>query len=278
MSNGNLFYSAVFRFRNMATLVSWCAIVYLLSQSTPANIQQDIVNNITDMTTFTTGAYGVGALLYIGLVMQSFFSNSFKDEVKRKEKKREINALNRQCHRLSTQTKGFATPVQRQKLRKIMQDKDDIFNSLKRGDEYSYLKEKIVEKSLNLVVSYTKLMTNYSIRSKELSEINISNLMTKINANRRKLSFMKDGRMMDDVKSIIEMDEQVIQRVKDEKNELERIHARLDYIESMLSMFKHQIVSSIESEEMVEKLETAVNEATALDSVLQERRRNQIRM
>ena len=276
--NGNLFYSAIFRFRNFGTLVFWCAVVYMLSQSTPANIQQDIVNNITDMTTFTTGAYGVGALLYIGLVIQSLFSNSFKEQVKRNEKKKEINGLNRQCARLAAQTKGFATPVQRQKLRKIMQDKDDIFNSLKRGDEYSYLKEKIVEKSLNLVVSYTKLMTNYSIRSKELAEINISDLMNKINANRRKLSFMKDSRMMDDVKSIIEMDEQVIQRVKDEKNELERIHARLDYIESMLSMFKHQIVSSIESEEMVEKLETAVNEATALDSVLQERRRNQIRM
>jgi hypothetical protein len=120
-------------------------------------------------------------------------------------------------------------------------------------------------------------MTNYSIRSKELSEINISDLMNKINANRRKLSFMKDGRMLEDITSIIEMDEKVIQRVKDEKNELERIHARLEYIESMLSMFKHQIVSSVESEEMVEKLETAVNEATALDNVLQERRRNQIR-
>lgn len=87
---------------------------------------------------------------------------------------------------------------------------------------------------------------------------------------------MKDDRMLDDINNVIEMDEKAIQRVKDERNELERIHARLDYIESMLNMFKHQIISSIESEEMVEKLETAVNEATALDSVLQERRRNQI--
>ena len=159
-----------------------------------------------------------------------------------------------------------------------MQDKDDILNSLKRGDERSYLKEKIVEKSLNLVISYIKLMTNYSIRIKELSELNTNDLMNKINANRRKLSFLKDERMIEDIKSIIQMDENNIQRIKEEKNELERINARLDYIESMLGMFKHQIISSIESEEMVEKLETAVNEATALDSVLQERRRNQIRL
>lgn len=273
--NGNLFYNAVFRFRNISTLVFWCAFVYLLSGA--PNIQQSLAPNI-DAFSLTTGAYGVGAVLYLALVIQSLFNNSFREEVKRKEKKKEINDLNRQCMRLSSQTRNFASPIQRQKLRKIMQDKDDIFNSLKRGDGQSYLKEKIVEKSLNLVISYTKLITNYSIRSKELSEINISDLMNKINVNRRKLSFMKDDRMLEDITSIIEMDEKVIQRVKDEKNELERIHARLDYIESMLSMFKHQIVSSIESEEMVEKLDTAVNEATALDSVLQERRRNQIRL
>ncbi len=275
MNNGNLFYNAIFRFRNMATLIFWCSLVFLISGA--PDLQNVNISGF-DINTLATGAYGVGALLYVALVIQSMFSNNYKDEVQKKEKKREINRLNRECTRLWSQTKSYASPIQRQKLRKIMQDKDDIFNSLKRGDGHSYLKEKIVEKSLNLVISYTRLMTNFSIRSKELSEINISDLMNKINANRRKLSFMKDNRMYDDIKSIIEMDEQVINRVKEEKNELERIHARLDYIESMLSMFKHQIVSSIESEEMVEKLETAVNEATALDSVLQERRRNQIRM
>ncbi len=272
---GNLFYSAIFRFRNMATLIFWCTLVYLVS-SVP-DLQSINLYGL-DATTLATGAYGIGALAYIVMVIQSLFSNNFKDEVQKKEKKKEINQLNRQCSKLFSQARNYASPIQRQKLRKIMQDKDDIFNSLKREEGHSYLKEKIVEKSLNLVVSYTRLMTNYSIRSKELSEINISSLMNKINANRRKLSFLKDDRMLEDVKSVIEMDEQTIQRVKDEKNELERIFARLDYIESMLGMFKHQIVSSIESEEMVEKLETAVNEATALDSVLQERRRNQIRM
>ena len=272
---GNFFYSAIFRFRNIATLFIWSALVFLISGA--PDIQGMSINGY-GITTLATGAYGVGALLYVALVIQSMFSKSFQEEVERKEKRREINRLNRECSRLSSQTRNYATPIQRQKLRKIMQDKDDIFNSLKRGEGNSYLKEKIVEKSLNLVISYTKLMTNYCIRSKEQSEINIGDLMNKINANRRKLNFMKDDRAYEDVKSIIEMDEQVINRVKEEKKELERIHARLDYIESMLSMFKHQIVASIESEEMVEKLETAVNEATALDNVLQERRRNQIRM
>lgn len=272
--NGNLFFSAIFRFRNFATLIGWCAVVYLISSS-PEVQNMGLGSNIDKLI---TGAYGLGAITYLGLVIQSLFSNSYREEVKLKEKKKELNRLNRECNRLAVQARSTATPIQRQKLRKIMQDKNDILNSLKRGDERSYLKEKIVEKSLNLVISYIKLMTNYSIRFKELSEINIKDLMNKINTNRRKLSFLQDERMAEDIKSIIQMDENTIQRVKDEKNELERINARLDYIESMLGMFKHQIISSIESEEMVEKLETAVNEATALDSVLQERRKNQIRM
>lgn len=273
--NSKLFFNALFRFRNFTTLLFWCTLIYLLS-GVP-QIQGNIPQNV-DYNLLLTGSYGAGFVVYLAMVIQSVFSRDYIEEVKRKEKKKEINELNRQCNKLSMQMKNFASPIQRQKLRKIMQDKNDIFNSLKRGDEYSYLKEKIVDQSLKLVVSYIKLMTNYSLRSKELSEINISDLMNKINANRRKLNFMKDDRMAEDVKSIIEMDEKAIIRVKDEKNELERINARLDYIESMLNMFKHQIISSIESEEMVEKLETAVNEATALDSVLQERRRNQIRL
>ncbi len=275
--NSNLFVSALLRFRNFSTFIIWMALINLISNN--SQVQNMITSQTTiDYSFVLTGAYGAGVVVYLAMVMQSMFSNSYKEEVKRKEKKKEINNLNRQCNRLSVQARNVGNPVQKQKLRKIMQDKNDIFNSQKRGDEYSYLKEKIVEQSLKLVISYTKLITNYSIRSKELSEINISDLMNKINANRRKISFMKDDRMLDDIKNIIEMDEKAIERVKEERNELERIHARLDYIESMLNMFKHQIISSIESEEMVEKLETAVNEATALDSVLQERRRNQIRL
>jgi mannitol/fructose-specific phosphotransferase system IIA component (Ntr-type) len=49
-------------------------------------------------------------------------------------------------------------------------------------------------------------------------------------------------------------------------------------MESTVNMFKHQIMSSLENEEMLEQLETAVNEAEALDAVLDERRRNRLRI
>ncbi len=275
--NANFLTSAFFRFRNLFTLTFWLVVAYMITNN-PNGIS-DMINSTGYETLITAGVYGSGVVLYLALVMQSIFSEKYKEEYRRKEKRKQIYDLNKECTRLSTKIRDVSpTPIQRQKIRKIIQDKNDILNSLRRGEEYSYLKEKLVEQSLNLVVSYIKLLTNYSIRIKEISEINISDLVNKINANRRKVEFMKDVRLADDVKGVIEMDEKIIERVKDEKNELERIHARLDYIESMIGAFKHQIISSVESEEMVEKLETAVNEAVALDNVLQERRRNRISM
>ncbi len=275
--NADFLTSAFFRFRNLFTLTFWLVVAYMITNN-PNGIS-DMINSTGYETIITAGVYGSGVVLYLALVMQSIFSEKYKEEYRRKEKRKQINDLNKECTRLSTRIRDVSpTPIQRQKIRKIIQDKNDILNSLKRGEEYSYLKEKLVEQSLNLVVSYIKLLTNYSIRIKEISEINISDIVNKINANRRKVEFMKDVRLADDVKGVIEMDEKIIERVKDEKNELERIHARLDYIESMIGAFKHQIISSVETEEMVEKLETAVNEAVALDNVLQERRRNRISM
>ena len=84
--------------------------------------------------------------------------------------------------------------------------------------------------------------------------------------------------MAEDIRKVIEMDTRLIERMKEEKKDLERISTRLDYMESTVNMFKHQIMSSLENEEMLEQLETAVNEAEALDAVLDERRRNRLRI
>jgi hypothetical protein len=109
-----------------------------------------------------------------------------------------------------------------------------------------------------------------------LSEVDVSTIANRITANRRKLGFTSDLHAADDIKKVVELDERLLERLKEEKRDLERISAKLDYMESTVNMFKHQIMSSIESEDMLEKLETAVNEATALDSVLHERRKNRI--
>ncbi len=218
-----------------------------------------------------------GIAVYLGFVLQTLSSKEFQEEFNRKEKIRKIQDLNYTCLRLASEAKKHTNAKYFEKLRKVMSDKDEIVNSFFRGEQ-SFLKEKIVEQTMNLVVSYIKLLTNFCIRSREMSSVDISVITDRINANTRKLSFARDPQVCSDLRSAIEMDEKLINRLKDERNELDRISAKLDYMETTVNLFKHQILSSIESEDMLEKLETAVNEAVALDNVLEERRKNRIRI
>ncbi|HHW47193.1 MAG TPA: hypothetical protein GXX14_01055 [Clostridiaceae bacterium] len=257
-----LFLSAVFRLRNIGILLIALGIAAILE------------NNISGANVF---AYPAAIAVYIVSILQSLVSRKFHEKFNQREKIRNIQNLNFACLRLSHEAKKHTNPRYAQKLRKVMEDKDDIVNSFFRG-ERSYLKEKIVEQTLNLVVSYIKLLTNFCIRNRELSEIDVGAITNRINQNLRKLNFVNDPVAAEDLKKVIEMDEKIIKRVKEEKQELERIGAKLDYMESTVHMFKHQIISSIESEEMLETLETAVNEAAALDSVLEERRKSRIRI
>jgi len=255
-----LLVGALFRLRNLGILLIALGIAFFTAGAIPA--AQSI-------------AYSAALGVYIISVIQSLGSKKFHEEFSQKEKIRRIQDLNYKCLKLAAQAKKHTNAAYSQKLNKVIEDKNAIVDSFFRGEK-SFLKEKIVEQTLNLVVSYIKLLTNFCIRSRELSSIDVSDVIERINVNMRKLNFVQDANAAEDLKKLIEMDEKIVKRVKEEKAELERIGTKLDYMESTVNMFKHQIMSSIETEEMLETLETAVNEATALDNVLEERRRTRI--
>lgn len=217
------------------------------------------------------------AAVYIAFVIQTLSSKKFHAEFNQKEKFRRIRELDRTANRIAAETRRNANNTYIQKIRKVMDDKNDILKSYTTG-EHSFLKEKIVEQTLSLVIAYLRLLNNFCIRNRELCSVDVSAVSARINANNRKLSFAKDARMADDLRKVIQMDEKLIERMKDEKKDLERISAKLDYMESTVNMFKHQIMSSIESEDMLEQLETAVHEAEALDAVLEERHKSKLRL
>lgn len=265
-----LVLSAIFKFRNIGILLLLLgASVFLTDPSALA-----MLGPIPALSDFI--AFPASLMVYVVLVMQTLLSKQFHDDFNKKEKTRHINDLNYQCSKLSNEARRYTNTTYMQKLKKVIEDKNDIVDSYLRGEK-SFLREKIAEQTLNLVVSYLKLLNNFCIRSRELSNVDVSTVAGRINTNNRKLSFAKDTHMADDIRRIIEMDEKLINRLKDEKKDLERISAKLDYMESTVNMFKHQIMSSIESEDMLEKLETAVNEAEALDTVLEDRRKRKVK-
>lgn len=258
-----LFLSAVFRFRNI--------LILLLAYG----VSSVAVGNFPALSPLLT--YLVSFAAYLIALVQTLTSQEFHEEFHRKEKVKQIQNLNFTCLKLASEARRHLNASQNQRLRRIMEDKDDIVNSFFRG-ERSYLKEKVVEQTLNLVASYIRLLTNYAIRSKELEEMDLSEITNRINLNTRKLNFEKDPSRLDDLRKVIEMDQKILTTIKEEKKNLEGISAKLDYMSSAVNMFKHQIMSSIESENILEQLQTVLNEAEALDNVLYERRKNRVRL
>ncbi|MGI6668199.1 MAG: hypothetical protein ACOX4M_01760 [Acetivibrionales bacterium] len=263
--------SALFKIRNIAILAGALILASLLSD--PGALPRALGYGYALPSFITiTGSVAV----YAVSVFQTLLSKQFHEDFSRKEKLRGIHELNRLANRLASEARRNTNNTYMKKLRKVMEDKSDIVNSFFSG-EHSYLKEKITEQTLNLVIAYLKLLNNFCIRNRELSGVDVGAVTNRINNNKRRLSFAKDERMAEDLRKIIEMDEKFILRLKEEKRELERIGAKLDYMESTVNMFKHRIISSVENEDMLEQLETAVNEAEALDTVLESRRRSKLR-
>ena len=95
--------------------------------------------------------------------------------------------------------------------------------------------------------------------------------------NNRKLNFINDSKVYDDIKRIIEMDMRIIERHKEEKSDLERVDARLECIKSTVSMLRHQINSGLDLGENLENVENILNEAVALENVLNERNKKRLR-
>lgn len=256
--------SALFKLRNIVILAASLILTNMLAD----NIS--VLGSISGLMT------PISFVIYIISVIQTLSNKKFQEDFSHQEKLWKIRDLNRQANRLSSEARRNTTSAYGHKLRRMMDDKNEIFKSYS-GSEHSYLKERIVERTLNLVIVYIKLLNNYCIRSRELSRVDVSTVASRINDNSRKMNFARDERMTDDLQKVIDMDQKLISRLKDEKKELERISTKLDYMESTVNMFKHQILASVENEEMLEQIDTAVNEAEALENVLEDRKRDKLR-
>ncbi|HOM02650.1 MAG TPA: hypothetical protein PLH43_07480 [Acetivibrio sp.] len=216
------------------------------------------------------------AVLYFALVLRSFTDEKFQESFFHKEKEKEIKKLNKTCLQMVADTKKYTNSTYYKKLFALIKDKDEILKEYNK-DKSNHIKERIAEYALNLSVSYLNLLKDFCIRSKAIERTNINSLMERLSQNTRKLNFTEDPKVYEDIKRIVEMDEKIINRLKEEKSDLERLDVKLDYIKSTVSMLKHQINSSLESQETLESIESILNEAVAFESVLYERNRNRLR-
>ncbi|HQA56557.1 MAG TPA: hypothetical protein PK033_01580 [Acetivibrio sp.] len=216
------------------------------------------------------------AVIYIGLVLKSFTSKKFQDRFLLKMKQRNIKKLNKKCMVLASEATRYTNAAYYRKLSSLLNDKNEIIKSYNR-DKSNYLRGKIAEQALSLVVSYIHLLKDFCIRSREAGKVNVNAIMDRITQNNRKLNFINDSKVYDDIKRIIEMDMRIIERHKEEKSDLERVDARLECIKSTVSMLRHQINSGLDLGENLENVENILNEAVALENVLNERNKKRLR-
>lgn len=218
----------------------------------------------------------IGLAGYIFFVIQTLRSDDFRKEVSTEETIERIRSLNAECTKLYLASRRRVIRSVDSRIRLMMAEKEDLMKEFAENTR-DVIKQKIVEQALNLIKAYIKLMVNFTVRGNELIDIDVNKIKDRINANTRKMGFMRDPNAIADMQKAIDMDQKMLERIETEKYELERVSAKLDYMESTIRMFKHRLLTSESDDGAFSEIESIVNEATALDNVLNENRKSRFR-
>lgn len=248
---------AIFRIRNIALLSGVMILTYL-----------------TEYLPFAL----VGVAAYLFFVLQTLNDKALDRNDLENEKIDNLLELDVECNDLYYEARKVIDKQYLKKMEETHQDKDELME-LFHNDQDNYIKQKVIEQVLKLVMAYIKLLSEFGQRRNEMALFNTSQLVESINENERRLKHLKDNQAIDDMQRAIEMDRRVLAGIEQEKKELERISVRLTYIESALKTFKHQIISSENTDEMMTtEIDNIINEAAALDNVLSSRRNEKLKL
>ena len=219
---------------------------------------------------FDVFQYVLPIAAYLGFVGQSLSSRSFRDDYTKHALINEIRKSLEECRLAARNLKRNLEINAQQRLTTVLNESEEIFLSFMNGEK-SPLKTRAVQQSLKLTLAYIKLADMFRIRSSATGGEKISQLARRINANVNSINGVKDPGIADELRRVVEADERILESLKGERLELEKIDARLQYMESSISMLKYNIISNLESEDILSHLETDVHEADAMNSVLNER-------
>jgi hypothetical protein len=226
-----------------------------------------MIVGISIVTDFSWPFLFIGAAGYVYFIMQTMKDEKFLKEFNDEQQIEGIHNLNEKCNGLYHSLLRKLPPGMRTRIRNIYNEKE-VMVSFFSKDDSNPLRQKIAEQAISLVMAYYRLIYHFAQRSKQLSSININKVMNRINNNKRKMEFLSNSAAVLNVQKAVELDEKLIERIKKEKSDLEMISSRLDYIESAIITFKHQIISNEDLNLDIKDIDTVVNEAIALDNVL----------
>jgi predicted nucleic acid-binding Zn-ribbon protein len=185
----------------------------------------------------------VGLAGYIYFVLQTLKNKDFQKEIYLEETIERIKKSSEDCSRLYAESRRRLRRPLDSRAKFIFADKEELMREFLK-DRKNELKQKITEHALNLIKAYIKLTVNFSVRCGELVEADENKIRNRISDNNRKLGFVRDSNTAFDLNKAIEMDQKLLDSVKGESCELERILSKLDYMESAIRMLKRRMLTS----------------------------------
>ncbi|HOQ36101.1 MAG TPA: hypothetical protein PK033_05335 [Acetivibrio sp.] len=209
----------------------------------------------------------IGAAGYVYFLMETMKDEKFLKRFNEEQQIEDIHDLNEKCNALYMSLVRKLPGGMRERIKNIYNEKQVLVSYFSQ-DNSDPLRQKIVDQAINLVIAYFKLLYHYSLRIKQLNSINVNKVIERINNNKRKIEFLNNSAAISNIEKAVELDEKLVEKINKEKSELEMISSRLDYIESAILMFKHQIMSNEDLDPDIKEIDTVVNEAIALDNVL----------
>ncbi len=255
-----MLFKAAFKFRNVLILAAGAFLAAGASAYAP---------DITWLP-WVVGAAGVAS--YTAGVVVTLQSRDFIRELELSEKLEGICRLNQECNDMYRRISGSLGKNLRSRVTRVMRQKEELLRCFDRYND-DPVKQRVIEQALKLVIAYISLAGNCSDRIRELSPQYMNELVTRINTNNRRLGSLKNYQAVLELTRTIEMDEKLLQRLREERSQLEMVGVKLDQIESNIVAFKHRILSKEMSDPVTEEIENAINEASALDNALNEQRR-----
>ena len=179
--------------------------------------------------------YAVSLAIYGGFVAQSLLSRAFKEDYDNREMINDIKRTYEDCRQSSKVLKRKLEPTAQQRLDNMMRESEEILQSFLNGDK-NYLKVRAVQQSQKLTSAYIKLADMFRVRALASSKDRISVLAKRINTNTSNLNNVRDSGIASELQRVIDADERMIESLKNEKLELDKIDARLQYMESSIGM------------------------------------------
>lgn len=219
----------------------------------------------------------VGMAAYLFFILQTLNDKALDRSDQEMETIDSLLDLDSQCSDLYEDACKVLDKQALKKVDTVLQEKNELMG-LFQNDQDDYVKQKVTEQVLKLSMAYMNLISEYVQRRDDLATYNMDEITEGINVKGRKLKSLRDAQAIDDMKNAIEMDQKILGRIDLEKRELEKMGARLTYIESTMKTFNHQIKLSENTDEISTEAENIINEASALDSALNSSRKDKLKL